>query len=89
MTSTDNYVQLASFRVEAQMAYREADDSPVFIVVSDMAPLQAAGITDVLLFGSSLVLVQPAPDMNCARFAVGSSIDMYNNDVGQKSAINL
>jgi hypothetical protein len=45
-----------------------------------MAARQAAArdITDVLLFGSGLVPVQPAADMNCARYAVG--------DVGNVSA---
>jgi hypothetical protein len=73
ITTTETYVPLASFRVETQLAYFDTDSSPVFVVVSDMAPLQAAGITDVLLFGSGLVPVQPPADMNCARYAVGSA----------------
>ena len=48
ITTTETYVPLASFRVETQLAYFDTDSSPVFVVVSDMAPLQAAGITDVL-----------------------------------------
>jgi len=80
ITTTETYIPLASLRVEAQHAYRDTDESPVLVVVSDMAARQAAArdITDVLLFGSGLVPVQPAADMNCARYAVG--------DVGNVSA---
>ena len=72
ITSTETYVPLSSIRVEAQLAYKEEDGSPVFVVVTDMTPLEGAGITDVLLFGSGLVLVHPASDINCARFAFGN-----------------
>jgi hypothetical protein len=63
---------LSSIRVEAQLAYRETDGSPVFVVVTDMAPLEGAGITEVLLFGTGLALIQPASHINCARFAFGN-----------------
>jgi hypothetical protein len=72
ITSTETYVPLSSIRVEAQLAYRETDGSPVFVVVTDMAPLEGAGITEVLLFGTGLALIQPASHINCARFAVGN-----------------
>jgi len=72
ITSTETYVPLSSIRVEAQLAYKEEDGSPVFVVVTDMAPLDGAGITEVLLFGTGLVLVQPASNINCARFALGN-----------------
>jgi hypothetical protein len=72
ITSTETYVPLSSIRVEAQLAYKEEDGSPVFVVVTDMAPLDGAGITEVLLFGTGLERVQPAASMNCARFASGN-----------------
>jgi hypothetical protein len=72
ITSTETYVQLANIRVEAQLTYKEEDGSPVFVIVTDMTPIQGAGITEVLLFGKGLVLMQPASDINCARFAFGN-----------------
>jgi hypothetical protein len=54
--------------VEAQLAYVELDGSPVFVVVSDMAPLPGAGATDVLLHSADLRLVQPPPEVNCERY---------------------
>jgi hypothetical protein len=72
ITSTETYVPLLSIRVEAQLADKEEDGSPVFVVVTDMTPLEGAGTTEVLLFGTGLVLVQPASDINCARFAFGN-----------------
>ena len=78
ITSTQTYVPLESIRVETQLAYKEMDGSLVFVIVSDMAPLHGAGITDVLLFASGLVLVQAATDMNCACFAVGDVSNISN-----------
>jgi hypothetical protein len=72
ITSTETYVPLSSIRVEAQLAYKEEDGSPVFVVVTDMAPLEGAGITEVLLFGTGLAIVQPASHINCDRFAFGN-----------------
>ena len=61
------YVPLLSFRAEVQLAYFDAD-RPVFLVVSDLAPLPAAGATEVVL-SSGLERVEPAPAMNCHRYA--------------------
>jgi hypothetical protein len=72
ITSTETYVPLSSIRVEAQLAYKEEDESPVFVVVTDMAPLDGAGVTEVLLFGTGLQVVQPASDINCARLSFGN-----------------
>jgi hypothetical protein len=72
ITSTETYVPLSSIRVEAQLAYKEEDGSPVFVVVTGMEPLEGAGITEVLLFGTGLERVQPATSINCARFASGN-----------------
>ena len=66
VTCTETCVPLASFRVKTQLAYSEADERPVLVVVIDMAPLLGAGITEVLLFVAGLVLEQLAADMNCA-----------------------
>jgi hypothetical protein len=44
-----------------------------------MLTLHGADITDVLLFASGLVLVQPAADMNCAHFAV-SNVSNVSSD---------
>ena len=79
ITSTQTYVPIKSLRVESQLEYKEEDDSLVFVIVSDMSTLHGAGITDVLLFASGLVLVQPAADMNCARFAV-SNVSNVSSD---------
>lgn len=65
---TQTYVPLAGFRVEAQLAYVELDGSPVFVVVSDMAPLPGAGATDVALHSAGLRLAQPPPEANCERY---------------------
>jgi hypothetical protein len=61
------YVPLLSFHAEVQLAYTD-NGRPVFLVVSDLAPLPAAGATGVLL-SSGLERVQPPPEMNCRRFA--------------------
>ena len=85
-TSTTTYIPLASFRAEAQLAYREADGSPVFIIVSDMTPLPGAGATDVLLLSTGLLLVQPPAAVNCRRYAVellelGHSVEPHTASV--------
>jgi hypothetical protein len=61
------YVPLLSFRAEVQLAYTD-NGRPVFLVVSDLAPLPAAGATAVLL-SSGLERVEPPPEMNCRRYA--------------------
>lgn len=61
------YVPLLSFRAEVQLAYSDAGQ-PVFLVVSDTAPLPAAGATEVLL-SSGLERVDPPPEVNCGRYA--------------------
>jgi hypothetical protein len=70
VVSTQTYVPLSGIRVEAQLAYVELDGSPVFVVVSDMAPLPGAGETEVLLHSADLRLVQPLPEVNCERYGV-------------------
>ena len=70
VVSTQTYVPLSGIRVEAQLAYVEPDGSPVFVVVSDMAPLPGAGATDVLLHSADLRLVQPPPEVKCERYGV-------------------
>jgi hypothetical protein len=65
---TQTYVPLSGFRVEAHLAYVELDGSPVFVVVSDMAPLPGAGATDVALHSAGLRLAQPPPEVNCERY---------------------
>jgi hypothetical protein len=65
---TQTYVPLSGIRVEAQLAYVELDGSPVFVVVSDMAPLPGAGATDVVLHSAGLRLAQPPPEVNCERY---------------------
>jgi len=74
--STQTYVPLSGLHVEAQLAYVELDGSPIFVVVSDMAPLPGAGETDVVLHSAGLRLVQPPPEANCERYGtrVGSSL---------------
>ena len=74
------YVPLSGFRVEAQLAYVEPDGSPVFVVVSDMAPLPGAGATDVALHSAGLRLALPPPEVNCERYgtllAGGASLNV-------------
>ena len=70
------YVPLLSFHAEVQLAYFDGA-SPVFLVVTDSVPLSTAGATDVVL-SSSLQLVQPAPDMDCSRFAGHASNSSLN-----------
>jgi hypothetical protein len=60
------YVPLLSFHVEAQLAYMDAG-RPVFLVISDMVPLPAAGATEVEL-SAGLEHVQPAAEVNCRRY---------------------
>lgn len=65
------YVPVLSFHAEVQLAYLDAGQ-PVFLVVSDIAPLPAAGAVEVLLV-SGLERVDPAQDANCDRYALNSS----------------
>jgi len=65
------YVPLLSFHAEVQLAYFDAG-LPVFLVVSDLVPLPAAGAVEVLLV-SGLERVEPAQDANCDRYALNSS----------------
>jgi hypothetical protein len=66
------YVPLLSFRAEVQLAYVDSG-RPVFVVVSDLSPLPAAGTIQVLL-SSGLELVEPLPDVNCERYVLNSSV---------------
>ena len=61
------YMPLLAFHAEVQLAYWDAG-SPVFIVISDTAPLPGAGATEVVL-SSALQRVEPPPDINCRRYA--------------------
>ena len=72
ITSTETYVPLSGIRVEAQLAYREANGSLIFVITTDMTPLAGAGNTEVLLYATGLDLVQPSSDINCGRLAVGN-----------------
>lgn len=65
------YVPVLSFHAEVQLAYLDAGQ-PVFLVVSDIVPLPAAGAVEVLLV-SGLERVEPAQDANCDRYALNSS----------------
>ena len=66
------YVLLLSFCVEVQLAYVDSS-SPVFVVVSDLAPLPPACTIQVLL-SSGLELVEPLPDVNCDLDVLNSSV---------------
>jgi len=77
--STETYVPLSGIRVEAQLAYKEANGSLVLAVITDMAPLQAAGATEVLLFATGLDFVQPSSEFNCARMQVGNLSNISTN----------
>jgi len=79
ITSTETYVPLSGIRVEAQLAYREANGSLIFVITTDMTPLAGAGNTDVLIFATGLDLVQPSSDINCARLAVGNVSNISTN----------
>lgn len=65
------YVPLLSFHAEVQLAYMD-NGRPVFVVVSDLAPLPGAGATEVQL-SSGLERVEPPPEVNCERYVLNSS----------------
>jgi hypothetical protein len=70
MPGAHTYVPLLAFHAEVQLAYMDAG-RPVFLVVSDLAPLPDAGATEVGL-ASALERVDALPGVNCGRYTLNS-----------------
>ena len=83
------YVPLTGFAVEVQLAYYDSG-SPVFIVVTDMAPLPGAGTTGVSVRGVGMQFVEPASALNCGRLSIaGPPVSRRNWTLGQDSGATI
>jgi hypothetical protein len=69
------YIPMLSFHAEVQLAYMDAG-RPVFLVVSDLMPLPAAGATKVVL-SAGLEEVQPPEHLNCRRYVRGTAMTTW------------
>jgi hypothetical protein len=83
------YVPLTGFAVEVQLAYLDAG-SPVFLVVTDMAPLPGAGSTRVSVRGVGMQFVEPADAVSCGRLSIaGETVSRRNWTVAHGSGATL
>jgi hypothetical protein len=78
LNDAHRYVPLEGFAVEVQLAYFDGP-SPVFVIVTYMAPLAAAATTTVALRGVGLEFVEPAPALNCERLSIAGDAASRRN----------
>jgi hypothetical protein len=78
LNDAHRYVPLEGFAVEVQLAYFDGT-SPVFVVVTDMAPLAAAATTTVAIRGVGLAFVEPAQALNCERLSIAGDAGSRRN----------
>jgi hypothetical protein len=78
LNDAHRYVPLTGFAVEVQLAYFEAG-SPVFLVVTNMAPLPGAGMTLVAVRGVGMQFVDPASALACGRLSIAGDTASRRN----------
>jgi hypothetical protein len=78
LNNAHRYVPLEGFAVEVQLAYFDGT-SPVFAILTHMAPLAAAGTTTVSIRGVGLAFVEPASALNCGRLSIAGDAASRRN----------
>ena len=78
LNDAHRYVPLEGFAVEVQLAYFDGT-SPVFAILTHMAPLAAAGTTTVSIRGVGLAFVEPASALNCGRLSIAGDAASRRN----------
>jgi len=78
LNGAHRYVPLTGFAVEVQLAYFDAG-SPVFLVVTNMAPFPGAGTTRVAVRGVGMQFVDPASALACGRLSIAGDAASRRN----------
>ncbi|NBW88313.1 MAG: hypothetical protein EBR51_00090 [Gammaproteobacteria bacterium] len=78
LNDAHRYVPLTGFAVEVQLAYVDAG-SPVFVVITNMAPLASAGETRVAVRGVGMHFVEPASTLACGRLSIAGGTASRRN----------